>query len=281
MISVEEAIARIKAGKQIILVDDEDRENEGDLVIAAECISAAEINFMAAEGRGLIRRLAREEHLDDRMAGRRVEIAGWLIGKQQVRAMCQCPGDRDTLLFATGQIASRLLPPLGKAREEIHHPVIRLLGLGLVLHGEPAGGEILVHRELGKHSAPLHHLRDAGLDNLRRLCVGDVLPFPRDRSLGGLAFVHVKQARDGADRGGLAGTVGPEKSDDVTFGDFDGQATQNEDYFVVNDLEVGDFEQESILGRSGGRSVDDRPAGRHPRRCHPARSINGSRRRAA
>lgn len=53
-IGIEEAIAEIKNGKMIILVDDEDRENEGDLVIAADFVSPEAINFMAMYGRGLI-----------------------------------------------------------------------------------------------------------------------------------------------------------------------------------------------------------------------------------
>lgn len=52
--SVDEAIADIKQGKMIILVDDEDRENEGDLTIAAEFTTPEAINFMATYGRGLI-----------------------------------------------------------------------------------------------------------------------------------------------------------------------------------------------------------------------------------
>ncbi|MBI5409219.1 MAG: bifunctional 3,4-dihydroxy-2-butanone-4-phosphate synthase/GTP cyclohydrolase II [Nitrospirae bacterium] len=52
--TIEEAIEDIKAGKIIILVDDEDRENEGDLTIAAERVSPEAINFMAKYGRGLI-----------------------------------------------------------------------------------------------------------------------------------------------------------------------------------------------------------------------------------
>ncbi|MBR58850.1 MAG: 3,4-dihydroxy-2-butanone-4-phosphate synthase [Myxococcales bacterium] len=52
--SVEEALADIGAGKLLILVDDEDRENEGDLVIAAEYITPEAVNFMATHGRGLI-----------------------------------------------------------------------------------------------------------------------------------------------------------------------------------------------------------------------------------
>ena len=52
--TVEEAIAEIRAGKMVIIVDDEDRENEGDLAMAAEQITPSAINFMATHGRGLI-----------------------------------------------------------------------------------------------------------------------------------------------------------------------------------------------------------------------------------
>ena len=52
--AIQEALDEIRAGKFVILVDDEDRENEGDLVIAAEKITPAAINFMAKYGRGLI-----------------------------------------------------------------------------------------------------------------------------------------------------------------------------------------------------------------------------------
>jgi 3,4-dihydroxy 2-butanone 4-phosphate synthase / GTP cyclohydrolase II len=52
--TAEEAIEDIRAGRMIILVDDEDRENEGDLTIAAEAVTPEVINFMATHGRGLI-----------------------------------------------------------------------------------------------------------------------------------------------------------------------------------------------------------------------------------
>lgn len=52
--SIEEVIKDIQAGKMIILVDDEDRENEGDLCMAAESCTAEHINFMATYGRGLV-----------------------------------------------------------------------------------------------------------------------------------------------------------------------------------------------------------------------------------
>ena len=53
-ISVPEAIEEIKAGRILVVVDDEDRENEGDLTIAAEKVTPEIINFMATHGRGLI-----------------------------------------------------------------------------------------------------------------------------------------------------------------------------------------------------------------------------------
>ncbi len=51
---IEEVIEEIKAGKMVIVCDDEDRENEGDLTIAAELVTPEDVNFMALYGRGLI-----------------------------------------------------------------------------------------------------------------------------------------------------------------------------------------------------------------------------------
>lgn len=66
MCSAEEAIELIRKGEMIILVDDEDRENEGDLTIAAEFVTPAIINFMATHGRGLIC-LPLEESIVDKL----------------------------------------------------------------------------------------------------------------------------------------------------------------------------------------------------------------------
>jgi len=52
--SIDEALQDIRDGKCVILVDDEDRENEGDLVMAAECVTPEAVNFMAKYARGLI-----------------------------------------------------------------------------------------------------------------------------------------------------------------------------------------------------------------------------------
>ncbi len=53
-LTIEEALKEIRAGRMVILVDDEDRENEGDLCMAAETVTPEAINFMAKYGRGLI-----------------------------------------------------------------------------------------------------------------------------------------------------------------------------------------------------------------------------------
>lgn len=62
--SVEEALEEIRQGRMIVLVDDEDRENEGDLTMAAEKITPEAVNFMAREGRGLICLALTEERCD-------------------------------------------------------------------------------------------------------------------------------------------------------------------------------------------------------------------------
>ena len=51
---IEDAIEDFKLGKMVIVVDDEDRENEGDFIIAAQHTTPESINFMSKEGRGLI-----------------------------------------------------------------------------------------------------------------------------------------------------------------------------------------------------------------------------------
>lgn len=63
--SIEEAVEDIRDGKMIIIVDDEDRENEGDLVCSAEKVTPAIISFMAIHGRGLICLPLTEERCDE------------------------------------------------------------------------------------------------------------------------------------------------------------------------------------------------------------------------
>jgi 3,4-dihydroxy 2-butanone 4-phosphate synthase/GTP cyclohydrolase II len=63
--SIESAIEDIKKGKLVIVVDDEDRENEGDFIVAANCVTPEVINFMSKHGRGLICAPLIEERCDE------------------------------------------------------------------------------------------------------------------------------------------------------------------------------------------------------------------------
>ena len=61
--STEEIISEQQRGKMVIIVDDENRENEGDLLIAAEFVTPETINFMVTHARGLVCLTLTEEHL--------------------------------------------------------------------------------------------------------------------------------------------------------------------------------------------------------------------------
>ena len=78
--SIEEALNDIRAGKLVIVVDDEDRENEGDLITAAEKVTPEIINFMALHGRGLVCLPATQERLQEleleMMVGRNTALHG-------------------------------------------------------------------------------------------------------------------------------------------------------------------------------------------------------------
>ncbi|HUV04475.1 MAG TPA: bifunctional 3,4-dihydroxy-2-butanone-4-phosphate synthase/GTP cyclohydrolase II [Armatimonadota bacterium] len=63
--SIEEAIQDMREGKMLIVVDDEDRENEGDFIIAAEKVTPEDINFMAKHGRGLICLATTQKRLEE------------------------------------------------------------------------------------------------------------------------------------------------------------------------------------------------------------------------
>src|SRR5919201_2686165 len=68
-VSVEEAIEEIRQGRMLVVVDDEDRENEGDLLMAAERATPEAVNFMAKHGRGIICMPLLGERLDQLQIG--------------------------------------------------------------------------------------------------------------------------------------------------------------------------------------------------------------------
>ncbi len=64
LVTIDEALAELRAGRQIVVIDDVDRENEGDLTLAGEKVTPEAINFMATHGRGLICLALTGERLD-------------------------------------------------------------------------------------------------------------------------------------------------------------------------------------------------------------------------
>src|SRR5262245_25990117 len=63
--TIEEAVAALRDGRMIVVVDDEDRENEGDLTLAADKVTPEAINFMITHGRGLVCLAMTGERLDE------------------------------------------------------------------------------------------------------------------------------------------------------------------------------------------------------------------------
>ena len=87
---ITEIIADIRAGKMVILVDDEDRENEGDLTMAAQFVTPEAVNFMAMHGRGLICLTLTEEHIHRLHHGTRMPVS---VQSERMRDPSEVPLD--------------------------------------------------------------------------------------------------------------------------------------------------------------------------------------------
>ena len=90
--SVETIVAELAAGRMVVVVDDEDRENEGDLVIASDFITADAINFMARFGRGLICLTLTKERCE-RLQLPPMATRSWTPPRLRRRG-CRCPRGR-------------------------------------------------------------------------------------------------------------------------------------------------------------------------------------------
>ena len=90
--SIEDAIKDIKKGKFIILVDDEDRENEGDLVMAAGKVTPQAVNFMAKHARGLICLALTPERVEELQLAPQAVADRWSSGRsgEDGRAAGRC-----------------------------------------------------------------------------------------------------------------------------------------------------------------------------------------------
>ena len=83
--TIPEIVAELKAGRMVVLVDEEDRENEGDLVVAADFVTPDTINFMAKHARGLVCLTLEEDRC------RRLGLAP-MVAVQPLRARHQLHG---------------------------------------------------------------------------------------------------------------------------------------------------------------------------------------------
>jgi 3,4-dihydroxy 2-butanone 4-phosphate synthase/GTP cyclohydrolase II len=93
---VEDAISDIRQGKLVIVVDEEDRENEGDLTMAAEMVTPEAVNFMATHGRGLICMPMTEERLDE------LQVPLMVTQNQSVHGTAFCVGIEARRNVSTG-----------------------------------------------------------------------------------------------------------------------------------------------------------------------------------
>ena len=165
-----------------------------------------------------------------------------LIEDQQAGVGHEAASDRQHLLFAAREVAGHRLAPVGQQGEHRHHPVV-CLGDGLpVAVGVRPGRQVLIDGQVGEDAPTLENLRDAGTHPLRRTEMADGLAVEAHRTLRDLARVDVEQPADGPQGGRLAGAVGAQERHDVAVRHLDGQAAQDEDHLVVDDLQVCDFE---------------------------------------
>ena len=112
--SIEEAVNDFREGKFVIVVDDEDRENEGDLICAAECITAEMVNFMLKNARGLLCAPITKERCEDLDLPHQVVETHLNTTDIRAAGTCEsplCPGQWRTAAFRTYGGCHRPLPP--------------------------------------------------------------------------------------------------------------------------------------------------------------------------
>ena len=104
MNTIEEAIADFKEGKFVIVVDDEDRENEGDFITSAQMITPEKVNFMLQEGRGVLCApitIQRSEELDlPHQVSNNTSILGTPVTDRPVAGITSMPASRAARMAA-------------------------------------------------------------------------------------------------------------------------------------------------------------------------------------
>jgi len=158
---IEDVIADIAAGKLVIVTDDEDRENEGDLVAAAERITPETVNFMATHGRGLICAPVTEERARELALGAMVSRNREAFGTAFTVSVDAAEGITTGISAQDRARTIRLLADPGARPEDLVQP-----GHIFPLQGKPGG----VLRRAGHTEAAIDLARLAGLEPAGVIC---------------------------------------------------------------------------------------------------------------
>jgi 3,4-dihydroxy 2-butanone 4-phosphate synthase/GTP cyclohydrolase II len=159
--SIKDAAADLRAGKFVVVIDDEDRENEGDLVIAAERVTPQAINFMAREGRGLICLALTGERCDELGLSPMVEQNTSHFGTAFTVSI-EARGRTTTGISAADRAATVLAAIDPKTRPS------DLLRPGHMFPLRAQAGGVL--KRAGQTEASVDHARIAGLEPTAVLC---------------------------------------------------------------------------------------------------------------
>jgi 3,4-dihydroxy 2-butanone 4-phosphate synthase/GTP cyclohydrolase II len=158
---VERAIAEIRAGRMVVVVDDEDRENEGDLIMAAEKVTPEAVNFFARHGRGLICAPAAREVLDRLELAMMVERNTGLLNTPFTVSVDAREGTTTGISAADRALTVRLLADPATRPDDLARP-----GHIFPLSAAPGG----VLRRAGHTEASVDLARLAGLRPVGMLC---------------------------------------------------------------------------------------------------------------
>ena len=110
--TIEEAIADFREGKFVIVVDDEDRENEGDLIVAAEKITPEQVNFMLKHARGVLCAPITISRCKELELPHQVDTNTSVLGTPFTVTVDKLEGCSTEFLSTTGPLPSVLLPIL-------------------------------------------------------------------------------------------------------------------------------------------------------------------------
>ena len=166
--------------------------------------------------------------------------------------------ERQHLPLAAGQEPADAAPEVAELGKELIDQRLAPAPLGQRGAARDRRDEVLRHREIGEHLVALGHQHDAAPRVLVRRPVLDALALERDRALGDARVVEAEEARDRAQRRGLAGAVGAEQRDDLPGLDRQRDALHRGDGALIDHLELVDGEQASSA-RSRDRPMLERP----------------------